>query len=257
MGCGKGYFLEILTARNIEVLGFDPAYGGNNKLIRREKFSPGLIGSARGLILRHVLEHLPNPVDFLNELAAANGNTGRIYIEVPCFEWIIKRRAWFDIYYEHVNYFRLSDFSRIFGEIVESGHLFRDQYFYVVAELASLRKPMPVKSSLELPVDFLASIKYLSEPTGQPRIVWGGASKGVIFALQMDYHGCPVDAIIDVNPAKQGKYVPATGLRISSPEQVLGLVPIGSPIYIMNSNYAAEIKMLTNNNYKYIIIDGD
>lgn len=46
-------------------------------------FSSDLNIKGRGLILRHVLEHVEDPVSFLFELAAANGNEGLIYIEVP------------------------------------------------------------------------------------------------------------------------------------------------------------------------------
>lgn len=252
VGCGKGYFLEKLAARGMEITGFDPAYDGQSTLIRREEFSSSLIDRAHGLILRHVLEHVQNPVSFLDQIAKANGNSGRIYIEVPCFDWVCKHRAWFDIYYEHVNYFRLNDFHRMFGEIVESGHLFGGQYLYVVAELASLREPLPVESQVQLPVDFMASIQRLAVTVGQPRVVWGGASKGVIFALLMERYGAPVHAIIDVNPAKQGKYIAATGLRIGSPEDVLASMPLGSPIYVLNSNYLEEIKSMTCNDYTYI-----
>ena len=56
---------------------------------------------------------------------------------MPCLDWICKHRAWFDIFYEHVNYFRLTDFQRLFQRIEDSGHLFGGQYLYVVAELAS------------------------------------------------------------------------------------------------------------------------
>ena len=69
------------------------------------------------------MEHIQNPYEFLSQLKDANGGGGRVYIEVPCFEWICEHRAWFDIFYEHVNYFRRSDFNRMFGIVVESGKL--------------------------------------------------------------------------------------------------------------------------------------
>lgn len=255
VGCGKGYFLEKLAARGVDITGFDPAYEGQSALVRREEFSPGLIDQAHGLILRHVLEHVQNPVSFLDQIAKANGDAGRIYIEVPCFDWVCKHRAWFDIYYEHVNYFRLNDFHRMFGQIVESGYLFGGQYLYLVAELASLRQSLPVESQIKLPVDFMASIESLSMTVGQPRVVWGGASKGVIFALLMERYGTPVHAVIDVNPAKQGKYLAATGLRVDSPAEALRLVPNGSPIYVMNSNYLEEIIAMTHGAYTYIGVE--
>jgi len=161
VGCGKGFFLEMLLERGIDVTGFDSTYDGNNPRVVKKYFEPGIIATpAKGLILRHVLEHIPNPHDFLCQLRDANGGGGLIYIEVPCFDWILRKRAWFDIFYEHVNYFRLSDFERMFGRVIKKGRFFGDQYLYVVADLASLQGPVFDQSdAVDFPSDFLARLK--------------------------------------------------------------------------------------------------
>ena len=124
VGCGKGMFLDLLTALGADIVGFDPTYEGSDPRIRREYFTQGIGIAGEGIILRHVLEHIPDPVSFLFDIAEANGNRGRIYIEVPCFDWICENHVWYDIFHEHVNYFRLGDFHRIFRSVVESGHVF-------------------------------------------------------------------------------------------------------------------------------------
>jgi len=254
VGCGKGYFMETMAARGVEIAGFDPAYEGSNPLIRRHAFAPGLGMSAHGLILRHVLEHVADPFSFLEQLSAANGEKGLIYVEVPCFDWIVAHRAWFDIYYEHVNYFRLGDFTRMFSHIVESGHLFGGQYLYVVADLASLRKPKADANDLvSLPDDFQRCVT--ANTIDGPVAVWGGASRGVIFSLLRSRLGRPVDMVIDINPAKQGKYLPGTGLLVHSVEEGLALLPGGATIYVMNSNYYEEIKKMSGNAYRYVRVD--
>jgi hypothetical protein len=255
VGCGKGYFLELLAQRGFDITGFDPAYEGKSPRIRREPFSPGIIGRARGLVLRHVLEHIQQPIDFLRSIAAANGRKGRIYIEVPCFDWIRQHRAWFDIFYEHVNYFRLADFYRWFGTVVDAGHLFGGQYLYVVAELSSLKEAAPAAEPVQLPANFTASIKAREHMAVAPRVVWGGASKGVIFSLLMERAGFAVDSLIDINPAKQGRFVAGTGLRVCAPQDVLPGLNAGAPIYIMNSNYFEEIRRMTQDRYTYIGVD--
>jgi len=67
--------------------------------------------------------------------------------------------------------------------------------------------------------------------------------------------GAPITTVIDVNPAKQGKYLPATGLRVQSPEEALPFLPTGATIYVMNSNYLPEIIEMSNHAYRYIGID--
>jgi hypothetical protein len=60
--------------------------------------------------------------------------------------------------------------------------------------------------------------------------------------------------VIDINPAKQGKFLPLTGLQVQSPESALSEILPGSTIYVMNSNYLEEIKSLSNNKFTYITI---
>lgn len=263
VGCGKGYFLEHLHARGFRITGLDPTYEGDNPNVIKAYFTPEIGLRADGIVLRHVLEHVRDPVGFLQQIRNANGGTGNIYIEVPCFDWICSRRAWFDIFYEHVNYFRLSDFQRIFGKVHESGHTFGGQYLYVVADLATVRTPQLEKTDdFVFPENFLATVERYAEmiktgssQCGYSAIIWGGASKGVIFALFMQRAGANIDFVIDINPAKQGKYLPATGFRVYSPEEALAQIKPDSTIFVMNRNYLPEIRQMTLNQFNYLTVD--
>ena len=257
VGCGKGYFLEYLNRAGYQITGIDPAYEGSNPNIVRAIFKPELGLTAEGVILRHVLEHIPDPFEFLASIAAANGGKGVVYIEVPCFDWICQRRAWFDVFYEHVNYFRLADFHRMFGTIYEIGHIFGGQYLYVVAELATLRKPVSnLSDTFTFPTDFLAGIDRFSEMAkGSRCAIWGGASKGVIFSLYLQRAGVTIDCVIDINPAKQNKFMATSGLLISSPAEGMKLMQSGDTLFVMNSNYLQEIITQSNNQLHYIKAD--
>lgn len=263
IGCGKGYFLELLQSRGRSITGFDPAYEGENPAVQRRYFGEGVTVSASGIIMRHVLEHLQNPVGFLERLRDANGGRGLIYIETPCFDWILSARAWFDIYYEHVDYFRLGDFSRMFGRVVESGHLFGGQYLYVVADLATLRMPVSKPADrVDFPEDLLPSATVApSDREGGLSVVWGASSKAVIYSLLRERCGNPVDILIDINPAKWDKFVPATGLRVTCPEEGIATLPPGSDIHVMNPNYLEEIREFTRDRFNLIglgraLVDG-
>lgn len=258
VGCGKGHFLEELQRSGYRISGVDPAYEGSNPSVHRACFDASLGISGDGVLLRHVLEHISDPVSFLAAIAEANGGRGTVYIEVPCFDWICRSRAWFDVFYEHVNYFRLQDFERIFGTVYESGHLFGGQYLFVVADLSSLRRPVLDKRlpGMQFPADFLAQIGWLAKRgSGKRNAVWGGSSKGVIFSLYLQRAGVEVGLVVDINPAKQGKYLPATGLRVFSPEEALKLLHPGDDLFVMNSNYLEEIVRLTENRFRYIAVD--
>ena len=258
VGCGKGYFLERLQALGFAVTGLDPAYEGSNPAIRRQYFDAASGIRADGIVLRHVLEHVREPLAFLAQLCRANAGHGRIYIEVPCFDWICERRAWFDIFYEHVNYFRDCDFRRMFGVVHETGRLFGGQYLYVVAELASLRVPGPPAALVDFPADFLAGVERCAQRLrSRPgrAAVWGGASKGVLFTLFMRRCGVDVDVVFDINPAKHGRYLPVSGARVYDPAHAPQLLEPGADVFVMNGNYLDEIRALTDGRFNYQTVD--
>lgn len=184
VGCGKGHFLEQLQSRGFRIVGLDPAYEGANPSVIKQYFSPELGLQADGIVLRHVLEHVQDPTGFLGRVRDANGGKGKIYIEVPCFDWICKHRAWFDIFYEHVNYFRVPDFYRMFGVVHECAHVFAGQYLYVVADLASVQTPIIREAdNFVFPADFLSTVdrhveQLKADPTTRAAI-WGALQKGL------------------------------------------------------------------------------
>ncbi len=270
VGCGKGLFLEQLAAAGFAITGLDPTYEGHNPRVIKEYFTPGTGLQADGLILRHVLEHVPDPYEFLcglRESNRVNHTSGLIYIEVPCLDWIATHGAWFDLFYEHVNYFRLADFARLFSNVLESGRVFSGQYLYVVADLASLRPPRCGPSDeFELPAAFMGAIEASRARLEERRkagqaasAVWGGASKGVIFSLFMNRAGevskPAIDTVIDINPGKQGRYLAATGIKVSAPHDALPRLPDGADIFVMNSNYLAEIQAMTSNRFNYRLVE--
>lgn len=259
VGCGKGYFLEMLRGMGYAITGIDPSYEGDNPDVIKAPFSRELGMAADAIVLRHVLEHISNPVGFLAEIAAANQG-GQIYIEVPCFDWIVEHSAWFDVFYEHVNYFRLADLRAMFGTVHEAGHLFGGQYLYIVADLSTLRStPAEVPQPLMLPENFTASldraVQIIRGAPEQGSAIWGASSKGVIYSLALQRAGVAVDRVVDINPTKQGRYLPLSGVRVSSPQEAMDTLPEGANLFVMNSNYFEEIKRMTGGRYVYHAVD--
>ena len=61
--------------------------------LKNEYFGLVSFGKASGIILRHLFEHTQNPIDFLEKLKHANIGSGKIYIEVPCYDWIYNHQS--------------------------------------------------------------------------------------------------------------------------------------------------------------------
>jgi hypothetical protein len=259
VGCGKGLFVEMMRGRGLRARGIDDAYEGHSPYIEKRHFGAGVETCVDAIVMRHVLEHIPDPLRFLHSIAAANGHQGLIYIEVPCFDWIMRKCAWFDIFYEHVNYFRLSDLHRLFGHVNDSGHLFGGQYLYAIADLSSLRTDLPRAMEIDFPADFAHALDaFAEEALAVPlrrRVIWGAAAKGVMFSHHLGRRGVAFDAAIDINPGKQGRYLASSGLEVATPEYVLDALPPGSDIYVMNSNYLAEVSEAGGHRFRYIPVD--
>ncbi|MDR3415434.1 MAG: methyltransferase domain-containing protein [Nevskia sp.] len=247
IGCGKGYFLEMLAEAGADVMGYDPAYEGASARVVKQYFGAEAVAEAPDyVVLRHVLEHIASPWSFLQQLAAKCGAGTRIYIEVPCFDWIVENNAFYDVFYEHVNYFTLDVLRHVFSRVIQSGRLFGGQYLYIVAELAGFGPPSAYsgrefeKLKLE---DYLSELVARRKDPGNGFFIWGAGAKGITFANILARKGLDVAALIDINPAKQGKYAGLSAASIVAPESVLDQLG-GRDVFVMNPVYLDEIKSM-------------
>lgn len=245
IGCGKAYFMDMLLERGVDVTGFDPTYEGDSPKVVKDFFSEKYSGTGAGfIVLRHTLEHISQPFHFIKTIAAANNYKGRIYIEVPTFEWIAEHNATEDIFYEHCNYFTLDTLQMLFKESV-GGHLFNGQYIYVIASLADVREEIEKKDIVPYQVKFkerLQEYGALLQQAGTVAI-WGAGAKGSTFLNLLDKKAEKIKFVIDINPKKQHQYIGGTGHYIIKPEELAGNNI--EHIIVMNINYLDEIKAVT------------
>lgn len=265
VGCGKGGFVELLRRQGVNALGYDNAYQGNSPYIRKSFFSKDSHDKGDLLTLRHVLEHVPSPWQFLEGIAAANGYKGLLYVEVPDLEWILKHRVYFDLFHEHVNYFRAEDFSRRFGEgLVFKSNSFGGQYLSVVINLEFARdcgqswQEREIDAGLQAAFAQLSAYEdqaYASLADSQEVVIWGAASKGVIFAAKAPPAiKSKVAYAIDINPRKQGHFMPISAVEVVGAEAGLSRLDPSSLLIIMNPNYEQEIRKSLPHNQPCLVI---
>jgi len=246
IGCGKAFFMNMLLAKGYDVTGFDPTYEGDSPKVIKDFFSDKYSGiEASFIILRHTLEHIANPLEFINTVAAANNYKGKIYIEVPTFEWIMKHNAIEDIFYEHCNYFTLDTLQMLFTDSV-GGHIFNGQYIYVIANLDKVKKEIEKKEVTPYIAKFkdcLTGYQALLANAGATAI-WGVGAKGSTFLNLLDKKAEKIKCVVDINPKKQHRYVGGTGHYIIKPEELqeYGI----ENIIVMNENYIDEIRPETD-----------
>jgi SAM-dependent methyltransferase len=267
IGCGKGYFLRQLIedadAGNTGI-GFDPSYIGplscfDGRLqFKKSNFGPAMEHIPADIVVcRHVIEHIAEPVAFLRSIRAAleKNPEARIFFETPCVRWILENKVTWDFFYEHCSYFftnsLLAAFSRAGFCIQRITPIFKGQYLWIEASMTETPVVSDPDGISELArvyardeekmLDFCRKeVSALAHQGGVA--LWGAAAKGVTFANLIDPDCRFIACVVDINPNKQGHFLPGTGHPIVGPGD-LARFGIRS-VVLMNPNYYDEVCML-------------
>ncbi len=253
VGCGKGFFMDMLLKNGFDVVGIDPTYEGDSERVIKDYYSEKYSYlNADLVILRHTLEHIPRPFEFIKMIAKSNLYKGKIYIEIPTFDWIAKNNSIEDVFYEHCNYFTPSTISLLFNNC-EVQCVFNNQYIGIIADLAQIKEEiMPIKDFEQYTLEFEKKLKsYYDKIISLNNIaIWGAGAKGSTFLNLLDKKRDYIKAVIDINPKKQKKFIGGTGHEIVSPNNL----NFFENIVVMNENYYDEIKKIVGNKINLITL---
>lgn len=266
VGCGKGHFLRMLCSiGNNRGFGFDPTYEGPDIVddgavtFVRELYSERQAGLYPDFVCcRHVLEHVAQPLAMLKAVRLATRSDPEIavFFEVPTVDWILEHTCFWDFFYEHCSYFNASTLGFAFRscgfEVVRTQAAFAGQYLWLEAR----PKPRLDACTPDDATGLLAQIKAFelraeaSFAAWQDRFrraasagglaIWGAGAKGVTLVNLLDPGATLVKYVVDINPNKQGTFVPGTGHPIVAPEMLRE--DRVNHLFLTNPNYAEEIQ---------------
>lgn len=266
IGCGKGDFLLALAQRTgTKGLGIDPGFLPDRLPVadtvkiafQREYFDPERITETPDFVIcRHTLEHVPAVGDFIRDVARVAGGRAGLFFETPDARRVLAEGAFWDIYYEHCSYFTLGSHARLFRaaglHVTRLWLGYDDQYILQHAEPgdgAALPEEDDLEAVRALAAGFPGRVAerraqwkgFVRErhQAGRRVALWGGGSKAVAF-LTTNALGDEVAQVIDINPFKQGKFLPGTGHRVDAPESLRDTPP--DTVIVMNPIYLDEIR---------------
>lgn len=270
IGCGKGEFLrELCQLADATGLGIDPGYRpdpGRNVGDERVQFIVDDFGpayeslSADAILCRHTLEHIPETAEFIAAIRAMSGRRNDIvtFFETPDAKRVLQEGAFWDIYYEHCNYFSPGAHARLFRQegfdVTDLALVYDQQYIIQYANPAD-RVTAPrcdlerdLEEMHDLAAKFPARVEAVKDYwrdrvrsawlSGRRVVLWGGGSKGVSFLTTLGLER-EVALAVDINPYKQGKFVPGTGHPVIAPADLVGQAP--DLVIVMNPIYVDEV----------------
>jgi SAM-dependent methyltransferase len=261
IGCGQADFLRRLCDAGFnEGIGYDPAYVGpetdGRVTVHRELYSEETVGGTAPdfICCRHVLEHVERPLEFVRSLRrtlhARRGTP--VYFEVPNGEYQLANGVVWDMIYAHFSTFTAPSLRALFElggfEVVETGTAFGDQYLWIEARPAPTVRRTPSSSDVErvraLAGTFASGYERLVRSwrrrvhgytsAGRRVVLWGAGAKGVSLLNALEPTN-GIGRVVDVNPRKQGSYVPGSGTPVVAPESLPEYAPdvvvLANPIY--------------------------
>jgi SAM-dependent methyltransferase len=270
IGCGKGEFLaELCALGGAHGVGIDPGYRadkgrGQQADVRYivDFYGPRYkVLHADVILCRHTLEHIPDAQSFVRMIRESIEDSDDISIvfETPDALRVLREGAFWDIYYEHCCYFSAGTHARLFRregfDVTGLSVVYDDQYIVQYARPAAAPTEPRFRAEFDLPMmsalaeAFPTRVNHVKTAwqshiaqvvaQGDRIVLWGGGSKGVSFltTLGLDEE---IAAVVDVNPYKQGKFMPGTGHQVVAPAALEAIRP--DVVILMNPIYAREVQ---------------
>jgi hypothetical protein len=216
----------------------------------------------------HELEHMNYPKNFLSNLRKTFGYSSKthFFFAVPNALKAFEEGDFTDIIYEHVSYFTVPSLFHLFSscgfnicEVSESKNEIFDSIY--IDAVPKTRTKSSFKSDLKpeagqikdcITLFAAKSTNMIEKYSGRVKqllnkgkrvVIWGAGARGVtLLNILKDPR---IEYAVDINPHKQGKFVPGTGQKIVEPKFLRKHQP--DYIILANPAYENEIRLIIRN----------
>ncbi len=232
-GCGDGQFSLMLRNMGCDVLANEPSTKARQACEQKglnviggyvgQNAFPEMNGHFNMVIARQVLEHVPDPNDFMKGVREVLMPEGLGLIEVPSLEQAVEHNRFFDFFPDHLSYFSSNALTYLFirngFEVVK---IFRAMDGEYNEAWIKRREHTDFTSLQNAANDVSESFRVFLEKesaAGKRVAVWGAGAKGVVTLASVDVS--PIAYLIDKDPVKHRRFTPVSHLQVWPPEILL------------------------------------
>ncbi len=232
VGCGDGHYLGILRELGVDTTGIEPSASfrelalaaGHDVLagyVTEELGIPN--GPYDAFATREVLEHIPDPNDFLRGIRRSLTDEAVGLVEVPSLEQALEHARFYDFFRDHVNYFSAGTLARTLERngflVLEITRGMGGEYLQALVRVDAARDFQALARSVATVADELGSLLATTAQRGRRAAAWGSGAKGLASLAAAGAEGLAY--VVDSDPHKQGRLTPVTHLPVVAPERLL------------------------------------
>ncbi len=250
IGCGRGEYLSLMQQFGVEAYGLEYSEESVIKCVKNGlKVSKGFVQGSTykindapfdAFFILNYFEHLPDPNSTLHGIYynLANGAIG--LIEVPNFDMILRNKLFSEFIGDHLFYFTretLDTTLRLNGfEIIDCHEIWYD---YIISAVVKKREKLDILHFYEYQAQLKNEIEeYIHRFRGKKVAIWGAGHQALAIISLINLAD-KIKYVVDSATFKQGKYTPATHVRIVSPD-ALDSDPVDAVI-VMAAGYSDEV----------------
>lgn len=243
VGCNDLYMLTQLRDIGKNLAGVDPIWIGNShpidgqvrvigKFLNELDAHDDLTAPPDLIISAHTLEHIAGLYEHLAELMEIASDGCIFLIEMPCLDTMVEMRRFDQVFHQHIQHLSLESMRRLVSRLGGRylGHRLNFQYWGGTLLFSFSKSSVESEFVSERPYDSkqieaayagfrnsLRSLSGLIDGLSGPRVGFGAAQMLPVLAYHMESDLSSLSAILDDNPDRWGKFLPAIAPPIVAP----------------------------------------